>query len=104
MAAVATVQDSWQTGGNYTEYIGTIALDASYPTGGEAVDVGSNERIEHLAAVSTAGYVFSWDKANQKLVAWYSDNNNAADGPLIEVPNTTDLSALTAIPFRALGQ
>jgi hypothetical protein len=109
MAAVVTVLQQWETGGNRTEYVGTIALDSSYPTGGEAIDASNNERFAHLnaqAGGTTAeglGYVFAWDKANQKLVALYSDNNNASDGPLIQVPDTTDLSAITAIPFRALS-
>jgi len=41
------------------------------------------------------GYSTEWDAANSKLKVMYSDYNAVADGPLIEVANTTDLSAVT---------
>lgn len=89
---------------NCYEAVGTIAFDSSYPTGGEALDLGANaETILHIQCnTSSGGYVFTFDYANQKLLAFYSDNNNAADGPLIQVPDTTDLSAVTGVRFRAL--
>lgn len=109
MAAVATILKDIPIGATEHLYIGTIALDSSYPTGGESIDPAANTRFEHLnakgggTAASGLGYGFEWNKAAQKLVVTYGDNNNAADGPAIEVPNTTDLSAMTAIPFIALG-
>lgn len=73
-------------------------FDSSYVTGGEPVlasEFGLT-KIEALMATpaNVDGYVPSWDRTNSKLVALYGDNNNAADGPLIEVPNATDLSAV----------
>lgn len=112
MAAVVTVTDSWDAGGNRTEYLGTIAMDNSYPTGGEPIDVANNERFAFLNAVgggttaTGAGYLYQFDAPNQKLVAFrQKDPGNAggADIALPEVGNTTDLSAQTAIPFRALS-
>lgn len=109
MAAVATILEDIPLGGTRHLYRGTIAMDSSYPTGGEALDPSANTRFDFLlakgggAAASGLGYQFEWDAANQKLVATYGDNNNASDGPLIEVPNATDLSAQTAIPFIAIG-
>lgn len=103
MAAVATTQKSIKLSSGITLYMGTIALDSSYPTGGEAVDFGNNERMDFVVTAPSGGYVGLWDAANQKLLQYYGDNNNAADGPLIEAPNTTDLSALTAIPFFGIG-
>ena len=94
--------------GNSRLVVGTIVPDASYPTGGETVTIADSandvtlERIEHLQA-NGGGYIGVWDKPNQKLLLYYSDNNNASDGPLIEVPNTTDLSAIT-LNFLAIGQ
>lgn len=104
MAATATVVKKFSLGGTANLYVGTIAFDSSYPTGGEAIDISSgNETLEFVHAQIEGGYAFSWDKANQKLIAWYGDYNNASDGVLIEVPNATDLSALTAIDFVAIG-
>lgn len=110
MALVATV--SLTTGRTYvngqfgrkTEIKGTLAFDSSYPTGGETLiksQVGL-QTIDRMN-IQAAGYVCQYDSANNKVLVYYGDNNNASDGPLIEVPNTTDLSALTAVPFEAVG-
>lgn len=87
--------------------IGTVAFDNSYPTNGEAVTFGTNMR-EPLGAVlaPTAGYVFEYDAANKKIKAFRQKDPAAAGGAdiaLPEVGNTTDLSALTAVPFFAWG-
>ena len=104
MAATATVQTTVEIGGSKRLYYGTIAFDSSYPTGGEAIDVGSNERLDVVFCgtypSATVGYLFSWDAANQKLRAHRTDQ---VDDPAEEVPDTTDLSALTSIPFLAIG-
>lgn len=84
---------------------GTIALDDSYPTGGEAItpaDLGLAQ-VFALIAFPTAGYVPEWDGTNKKLKMYWADYDAAADGALVEVANTTNLSALAAIPFIALG-
>lgn len=73
-----------------------ITFDNSYATGGESLtasDLGL-ANITFLKAENKLGYVVTYDYANQKLMAFYGDNNNAADGPLVEVPNATDLSTL----------
>lgn len=109
MAAVATVIKTCSLG--LTEKIawGKIALDSSYPTAGEALTVPGMERVDVLlaqpggAAASGAGYKPEWNESAQKLTMFYGDNNNASDGPAIEVPNTTDLSAITGMPFIAIG-
>lgn len=107
--ATITITDQWDAGGNRTEYLGTIALDSSYPTGGEALDASGNERFAWLNAVSggtTAsggGRLYAWDAPNQKLVVYVGDNDAVADGPFAEVANAVDLSAVTALPFRALS-
>ena len=105
MAATATVLESWDTNGQNTGYLLSIAFDASYPNpGGEAIDVAKNTRIDQMLISPSGGYVFEWDAANQKIKAYYGDNNNAADGPLVEVPDTTNLSALTNVIALAFGQ
>lgn len=73
-----------------------VTFDSSYPTGGEALtaaQLGLN-KVVHVAPAPASGYVGEYDLTNSKLKAYYGDNNNASDGPLIEVPNTTDLSAV----------
>lgn len=70
-----------------------ITLDSSYPTGGEAVDVGL-DRIWSAHLESDDGYIFKYDYANDKILAYYADYDAVADGALIEVADTTDLSAV----------
>ena len=78
----------------------TVVLDASYPTGGytglAAKLTAAASRTPTIVAVfaQSSGYVAYWDYANSKLMLFYS-NSAAADGPMIQVPDTTDLSAVT---------
>lgn len=104
MAASVVVENTISLGGTAKIYTGTIDFDSSYPTGGEAIDATANERLDVLIASSKSGYVFSWDAANQKLLAYYADYDAVADGALIQVPDTTNLSTLTGVPFVAVGQ
>ena len=101
MAAVATVTKKYGIGGTATLFIGTIAWDATYPSGGEVISISGCERAEFVWAAGS-GYVGEWDQNDQKLKLYYGDNNNAADGPLIENA-TADISAVTAMPFIAIG-
>lgn len=80
----------------------TVVLDNSYPTGGYTGLAnkikGATNRTPTILGVTSQGsdgYVYTWDYANSKLMIFYS-NSDAADGPLIQVPNETDLSAITA--------
>lgn len=84
----------------------TIAFDSSYPTGGESLslaDMGFVSSVDIVQVEPTLGYVFTYDYTNKKLIAYYGDNNNASDGALIEVPNTTDLSAVVGVKLEATG-
>lgn len=103
MAAVFTVTHRENRNG-WQEVFGTVALDNSYPTNGEAVDIDGLEQVFHMSFGDASGYAPAFVRSTQKTKVYYGDNNNASDGPLIEVPNTTDLSALTAIPFHAYGK
>lgn len=90
------------------EMWGTFAFDSSYPTGGEALAAADIVNqfpggVEQITIENAGGYIFKWDRANAKILAYFGDNDNASDGPLIEIANTTDLSALTAVPFVARG-
>ena len=106
--AISIRIDTVEPLGNSTLVTGSFVPDTSYPTGGEAFAIADTqndvtlERLTHVAG-NGGGYIIEWDKANQKAKLMFGDNNNAADGPLIEVANTTDLSAVT-VNFLAIGQ
>lgn len=94
MAATLTVARTIEVGEYAIDFF-TVLMDSTYPSGGEAIDAtGDGYFYVTFDGPSTTGYIGKWDKANQKLKVFYSDNNNAADGPLIENA-TTDLSAET---------
>lgn len=91
--------------GSKTTVRGTIAFDASYPTNGELLllsQIGLSS-VDQMKLFPYKGYVFEWDNTNKKIKVYYGDNNNASDGPLVEVPNTTDISTLDLVPFEAVG-
>lgn len=82
-----------------------ITFDSSYPTGGEPItlaDLGLLE-VDFCMPAPRLGYVPEWDDANSKMLVYYGDNNNASDGPLVEVPNTTNLSTLTDVQAIFVG-
>lgn len=81
---------------------GTIDFDSSYPTGGEAISLPLNE-VKGMLIENKAGYVFQYDRTNKKILAYYADYDAVADGALIQVPDTTNLSALTGVAFLAWG-
>ena len=106
MAATVTITRDIEIGESAHLYEGTIALDDSYPTGGEALDVSGSESFTTLIAQSEGGYVFSFNPSDQKLLAYRQKDPadaGGADIALVQVAATTDLSALTAINFIALG-
>jgi hypothetical protein len=85
----------------------TIAFDSSYPTGGEPLtkgDLGFSAAPTVVEIEPKSGYVFEYDFTNEKILAYYGDNNNASDGPLIEVPNATNLATITGVKIRAVGK
>lgn len=90
---------------------GTITFDSSYLTGGETftpanIGLGQLEELEVRPGLgsSTTGYVPVWNRSTSapKVLALMGDNNNASDGPLIEVASTTDLSAFVC-SYEATG-
>lgn len=87
-------------------HVHKVDFDASYPTGGEALTVaelGFSVKPDVVLVFPRLGHVFEYDMANEKLLAYWGDNNNAADGPLVEVPNTTNLSALVDVIVLSIG-
>ncbi len=58
--------------GNKRMTRGTLAFDASYPTGGESLvarDVGLGA-IDHIEVDPKSGYTFQYDYTNSKLLAY----------------------------------
>lgn len=80
----------------------SFAGDGAYPTGGTAIEAAlrtalSKGTVDVFAVIpqDCGGYWPVWDEANNKLKVYYHDYDAVADGPGIEVPNTTNLSAVT---------
>lgn len=88
--------------------LSSVAFDNSYPTGGEPLtfaDLGFQDAPDFVIVVGGhKGYTFDYDATNQKMLVYWGDNNNAADGPAVEVPNTTDISTLSAVKVLAVGK
>ncbi|HET7559515.1 MAG TPA: hypothetical protein VFK80_06105 [Limnochordia bacterium] len=74
---------------------GTLVMNASYATGGDTLDLSDRfASLQGVVIAPTGGYTFEYDYTNGKVMAYYGDNNNAADGPGVEVAAATDLSAI----------
>jgi hypothetical protein len=83
---------------------GTLAFDDSYPSNGEGLSLATLglSYVDEVRVGPTSGYIFEWDGTNKKIKAFWVDTST--DGaPLAEVANTTDLSALTAVPIVSIG-
>lgn len=63
----------------------------NYPALGEPVDYSllnslTNRQPNFVQVVGESGYDFRYDRALKLLKVFFGDYNNAADGPLIEIP------------------
>lgn len=83
--------------GKKRQTVTEVALDSSYPTGGEAITAAQLglSFVDAALCSSSTGHIARYDKTNAKIKMFYADYDAVADGALIEVPNTTDLSAVT---------
>lgn len=104
MALVVTFDKTAEqcSGSTRTTY-GSLSMDSLYPSNGEpftARQFGLTH-LYQLAVYPSKGYVF--EPVGLKLKAYWGDWNAVADGPLVEVPNNTDLSAVTAARWKAVG-
>lgn len=86
---------------------GTFDLDTSYPTGGYDISALFSEfKLEanaanlHLMVMPRAGYQFDVDYTNKKLLAY---QQSAATSALTQVPNATNLSAVTGVRYAAFA-
>lgn len=93
MAVALTIDRSYKLAAGMRECWGRFTPDNSWLAAGEAVAVTGLTRIDFMEPIVAGGYVFRLDVAAQKIVGYYSDNNNAADGPLIAIPDATDVTA-----------
>lgn len=74
---------------------GKFKMNASYATGGDTLDLSTLfGTLQGVIIAPVGGYVFEYDYANGKVMAYWGDNANAAAGPGVEVTATTDLSAI----------
>lgn len=98
---VAKAPPSRLSGGRICKPV-EFTLDAAYAAGGYAVTPAQLglASIDLILPCPTSGYVPEWDYTNAKLKVMYGDNNNASDGPLIEVPNAT--AGISGLLSRAL--
>lgn len=98
MAATVTITDKVKVA-NARINVASVLLDSSYPTGGEAITPNQFGMgvIMAVLPVSSSGFHPEWDNVNNKLLMYWVDNNAVADSQMIQVPDTTDLSAVTVI-------
>ena len=95
--------DHW---GHHVVRFWDVDFDNNYPAGGEpltAEQLGMAAEVGIVVAQCTGGFVFEYDHAEHTLKAFQGDNDNAADAPLIEVADTTDLSAVVGVRIMAVG-
>lgn len=77
-----------------------LALDNSYPTGGYALALADDipgHSVLFVDVQPVAGYLFSWDRANGKLIVL-----DAATGA--EIADTTDLSSVTGLVVTVFSE
>ena len=99
MGAVSIeVRDTFEIGRSKRLYWGKATLSSSYATNGDTVDATGDLGYE-FAQLTGEGYVLKFDQPTQKVKAF---RQTAATGALVEVPNTTNLSAVVA-DFLAIG-
>lgn len=85
----------------------TLSAGASSQTvtsGGDAIPVFGNwgfKRNLDLVIISemnaTDGYVYKYDKSAGKILVYLGDNNNAADGPLIQATGADISNAILIV-------
>jgi len=96
MAASTVINTGPEVPGNRKITTATVTFDSSYATGGEAValiDLGL-VRLDHLVVDAGAGYLAQWDGSltAPKILLY---RQTAATGALVQVPSTTDVSAVS---------
>lgn len=88
----------------------TIAMDSSYPTGGEALAASSLALVTvyHVSCDINDGYLFQYDYTNSKLLAFgattgYQGNISEVTKPALTLTHTADAgSTQAALPLYAV--
>ncbi len=98
MALTVVIDNSWRITSKLRRRDCTITFDSDYDgtEGGEVVTPSDFllTVVESILPYEIPdGYLVSFDKASGLLEAFYG-NYDAADGPLIQVPDGTDLSSV----------
>jgi hypothetical protein len=91
MAATLTEEYRIPIGQSHALCFGTVTMDSSYATSGEAIDAIGDTGYEKVF-FEQGTVVLSWDKVNQKVFATWGNAGSASVLP--EVTSTTDLSAV----------
>lgn len=91
-------------GGNpLIRILGKVSLD-DYKTGGYALDISALiPDLLMFKLESVGGIVYVYDYSAKKILGYWGDNNNGADGVLIQVADTTDTSD-PVVRYEALGR
>jgi hypothetical protein len=85
---------SWGTVPTYT--IGGMPMPAASAFGLRFVD-------NFPTTVTDGGYTMRFDRTANKMVAYYGDYNNAADGPSIEYPTVTAFPVAQSMRVTVVG-
>lgn len=92
--AVTITRRKKARGGNGTWIVADVLFDSSYPTGGEPISVkelGLLRSVDILTAAPAAGYSFSYDHTNLKLMVYT---------PIMTYAATFDPASLAAVTSR----
>lgn len=89
--------------GKKRQVVTEVTMDSSYPTGGEAITAAQLglSVVDVVTCSTNTGHIAQYDKTNAKIKLYYADYDAVADGALIQVPNTTDVSTVvvTCVAF-----
>lgn len=81
----------------------------TYPTGGVPLDkakLGASNEIRSLVLFDeedAQGFEYKYDFENNKIRIYQGDNNNAADGPSVELAGGSATPAATDLYARVVG-
>ena len=105
MTVTYTVVASWRLGNRRFRRV-TAAFDGgNYAGGGIAITAADCDLADSIDTMveegKKVGYSHWYDRANGMIEIWYGDNNNAADGPLVE--NAAAAMTVHTASFLVIG-
>ncbi len=91
--------------GDLRYWSGVVALDSSYPTGGEAVAASDFPAFNSIEAVLLGQTIVAtkrtiWDPSASKIVVMVEDGTTGIEA---EAANTSDQSGITDVQIFVLG-